>query len=303
MNKTDRSDFWRVLLGVFLLIISLLFIFAISVDLNTIISDYSILKDSQLSFLDILKLDIPQVVNPIGPFGVFFGFWLIIIFGKFLSISLLLTTALLGLFSLFFYKDKSILNKIFSFLFFSFFFNLVLFTIWEQSIIHAGYVPWLIYSFLLKVFGRIGTLLISLIIVFTNLVIIFEIENVKKFFVLCFKILLSFFKLLLITFRKSGLKPEVPQSRTKKKKIIAKPLITPSKKGKSLNIVDHTSMSDGNNTKPENTESSRQPKFKRIEPVKKQEFPVEENKPEYKKPEINDFLESVLTTKKDREEI
>ena len=180
--------------------LSLLLLFSISVDIMVLFDDYRTLQSADLNFIKIIKLDLPAVNNPIGPFGVFFGFWLITLLGKFLSISLLLTFLLLGFFSIFFQNEKSFYWKIFCFLIFAFFFNFVMFILRQEAMVYAGYLPWKAFEFMIAVFDKTGTLIISSVIVVTAVIFIFDFHNVKVLFFALFngiyKIFKAFFNLL-----------------------------------------------------------------------------------------------------------
>ncbi|MDO9577504.1 MAG: hypothetical protein Q7J16_06425, partial [Candidatus Cloacimonadales bacterium] len=140
--KETNSNFMHVFYGILILLSSILFLVAVSGNTTQLIFDYKILHETGLSFFKFIKLEFPPVSNPIGPFGVFFGFWMIQIFGKFLSISILSGTALLGFFSMFLNKEKHFGQKVIFFLVFAFFLNLDLFIIKPKTMNYAGAVPW-----------------------------------------------------------------------------------------------------------------------------------------------------------------
>ncbi len=296
MNK-KKSNFpvLQGLLAVIILLLSILFLVAISVDIMTLIDDYKTLKDADLTFLMILKLDFPSVNNPIGPFGVFFGFWLIYVFGRFLSISLLLSTALLGFFSIFLKNEKNLVGKIISFIFFALFFNLIIFIVRGSSIMFAGIIPWKVFEFFIGIFDRTGTLIISIIIVITSLIIIFELENVKKFFILVFKFLSILFKFLFSIFKKRD-----KVSKIKKKKQVSilsekEPKIFPKIEP---TIVDHAAEKQFPISEDKKQEIKTIPK-KFIKPISGS---TSESGQEYKIPDIETFLTSSKLSRRDIEE-
>lgn len=296
MNK-KKSNFpvLQGLLAVIILLLSILFLVAISVDIMTLIDDYKTLKDADLTFLMILKLDFPSVNNPIGPFGVFFGFWLIYVFGRFLSISLLLSTALLGFFSIFLKNEKNLVGKIISFIFFALFFNLIIFIVRGSSIMFAGIIPWKAFEFFIGIFDRTGTLIISIIIVITSLIIIFELENVKKFFILVFKFLSILFKFLFSIFKKRD-----KVSKIKKKKQVSilsekEPKIFPKIEP---TIVDHAAEKQFPISEDKKQEIKTIPK-KFIKPISGS---TSESGQEYKIPDIETFLTSSKLSRRDIEE-
>jgi S-DNA-T family DNA segregation ATPase FtsK/SpoIIIE len=296
MNK-KKSNFpvLQGLLAVIILLLSILFLVAISVDIMTLIDDYKTLKDADLTFLMILKLDFPSVNNPIGPFGVFFGFWLIYVFGRFLSISLLLSTALLGFFSIFLKNEKNLVGKIISFIFFALFFNLIIFIVRGSSIMFAGIIPWKAFEFFIGIFDRTGTLIISIIIVITSLIIIFELENVKNFFILVFKFLSILFKFLFSIFKKRD-----KVSKIKKKKQVSilsekEPKIFPKIEP---TIVDHAAEKQFPISEDKKQEIKTIPK-KFVKPISGS---TSEPGQEYKIPDIETFLTSSKLSRRDIEE-
>ena len=297
MKKETKSNFWFVFLGIVVILLSVLFLIAISGNIIDLVKDYRTLKNAELNFFRVVKLDFPSVSNPIGPFGVFFGYWFIYIFGKFFSISLLLGTALLGFFSIFMRKEKNPFRKIICFIIFAFFFDILLFIIRPSSQINAGIVPWKIFEFFTRVFDFTGTFIISLAIVITCLLIIFEVENVKAFFLFLFKMIYNGIKFIVRIFKKE-------QAKSKKRTIKHKPLkdikIVEEKTDteKIPSIIDHVSYEDVDKDKTE-------PKPKIIKRKLTQDKTRIEGEQaiEYVIPEIEDFLSSVQPSRRDREEI
>ncbi|MBN1327672.1 MAG: DUF87 domain-containing protein, partial [Candidatus Cloacimonetes bacterium] len=296
--KKNKPSFWRPFTGLLILLISSLFLVAISVNIISIFDDYRTLQAADLDLYSIFRLDFPKVINPIGPFGVFFGYWLIVIFGKFLSISLLLATGLLGFFSIFFPKDKNLFGKVICFLLFSFFLNLTLFIINDNYTVNSGFLPLFIYQLMLKLFHSTGTLIISLMIVVANLLIIFEVSNVIKFFMMIFLSILSVFKAFFRVFRKKNKKIKIkPEKNIKSgKNIIAKPDITVP--AKVPNITDHV---DRNSSPVRDTDIQRPKPSSSVKNANINSQSDQEK--EYQLPEIEDFLSTVISTKKDRDDI
>ena len=296
--KKKKYSFWRSFSGLLILLISSLLLVAISVNIVSIFDDYRTLQAADLDLYSVFRLDFPQVSNPIGPFGAFIGYWFIIFFGKFLSISLLLASGLLGFFSIFFHKEKNFFNKLICFMLFSFFVNLTLLIINDHYTINAGFLPLFVYQLMLKLFHQTGTLIISLVIIAANLLIIFEVNNVIKFFMLIFLSIISVLKAILSIFKRKNKKIKLKPVEKKKsgKKITLKPDNTVSTK--FPNITDHV---DRNSSSLKDAESGHSKPFS---PVKKPVFDSEsEEGRSYQLPEIEDFLSTVITTNKDREDI
>ena len=302
MKDDTKVNIRRIIIGVIILLIALLLLVSVSVEINLIFEDYQILKGADLTFWQVLRIDLPEdIKNPIGTFGAFFSFWLIYIFGKFFSISLLLGIGLIGFFSVFLKDEKHIFWKTVFFVIFSFFFNLLLFIINEETIAQAGIVPLSVYNFFNSIFNSTGTAIISIVVIIACLLIIFEVENVKFFFFFLGRIVVNFFKLI---FKKR--KKKLPQiKKEKREKIKAgkkeiSPQIEPfiEESERSPNIIDHASS--------ENSDKERRV-VKPIIPKRKltqdrSEIPDEPTR-FYEKPDVESFLNSIKTNKRDREEI
>jgi DNA segregation ATPase FtsK/SpoIIIE, S-DNA-T family len=308
--EEQKATLWQMVIGVIVLLVSILFLIAVMGDTTQLIFDYKILHETGLTFFRIIKLDFPPVSNPIGPFGVFFGYWLILIFGKFFSISLLLGTTMLSFLSIFFRQEKHPFQKTILFLIFAFFLNLDLFVINPNSQNYAGIVPWTIFQFFQRIFHDVGTIIICSVIVITCLLFIFEVNNVIKFFAAFGKGILktiSFIALWVFNiFRFIGIsivklfkkrepkevkpKPSKPKKEKKKKEKKAKegPF--------NPNIIDHAAHDENDQPLP------KPPKIKRKLTQDKDQVPDEPTRV-YEKPLIEEFLSSVQASKRDREEI
>jgi len=314
MQNKKKSSFWRILFGLLIFIISILFLISLTVNFDNLIDDYMALKNADLSFTDVINMNFPELVNPIGPFGAYFGFWIFFGLGKFFSISILLCSALLGFFSIFIGKDNNLLNKLISFVIFAFFFNFILFALWEESTIHAGYIPWIVYNFLNSIFGHIGTLIISIIITLACLCFIFELENIKNLFSYLYKViryilvilykLLSFIFIFFISlFKRSKRKKEVIKPKKTKKKPPKPKKALP--KERDINITDHTTGSQDDYKEAGSGKSQLPPRIipRPVSPEKSNKNIQEIDNIAYIKPEIDSFLSSHKSTRKDREEI
>ncbi|MBL7148533.1 MAG: cell division protein FtsK [Candidatus Cloacimonetes bacterium] len=302
MKTEGKKSFLYVFAGLALLILSVLFLFSISGDVRILNFDYEIMKNSNITFFRFIKLQFPNFNNPIGIFGVFFGYWLLYIFGKFFCFSLLSGTALIGFFMIF-AKDKiKFLQKILFFIIFAFFFNFIRFSFQVNEflvinekirILLVGVIPWNFFEFMVKIFDRTGTLIISIAVVITSILIIFEVENIKNFFVWFYKALYNTIRFIGSLFFK---RPAVPgKKKTKTRKIKEIKILDDDRSKKSkLNIIDHVSH--------ENEEKNPKPKI--IKPKLTQDKELVTDTPrEYIIPEIEDFLTSTQPTKRDRENI
>jgi DNA segregation ATPase FtsK/SpoIIIE, S-DNA-T family len=295
MRNENNFSLLKMLLGLAILLISILLLFSVSVDIMTLFDDYRTLQSASLNFIKLFRLDLPAVHNPIGPFGVFFGFWMITILGKFFSISLLLTFLLLGFISIFFQNERNFVWKILCFLIFAFFFNFVMFVLRQDAMIHAGYIPWKAFEFMIAVFEKTGTLIISSAIAVTALIFIFDFQNVKSVFIFIFKsiwkMISGIFKLL----KPSRIKKVKPKPAKIKK--IKERKETPKIGKVDPNIIDHN-RNNGEITVTEPTNISVKSRIKASDTVQKNT-----DQQEYVKPDIEEFLSSSKGSKKDMENI
>ncbi|MBT3756588.1 MAG: cell division protein FtsK [Candidatus Cloacimonetes bacterium] len=263
---------------------SVLFLVAIATPIMEIVLDYQLLQKANLNIFKFIKLDFPAVTNPIGPFGAFFAFWFVTIFGKFFSISLLIGSLFLGFFMIFLKKEKHPYTRIISFLIFAFFANIGSFAVNPNNLDAAGIIPWKFYIFLVNIFERTGTGIISLAVVLITLIFIFDLENIQRFFVFIAIKLVNGIKALFIISKKPK-KMKIPKPKKAKQ----------AKKKKKPKITDHASKKD------------KEKKFEKpiIPPQKmtQNKDELSETLKKYAIPESIRFLSSVQPSKEDREEI
>lgn len=288
MKKSKNNKFVTIFFGVTLLLISILFILSVFGNFSMIVNDYKTLKQADLNIFKILKLEFPGVKNLIGPFGAFFGYWLTYIFGKFFSISLFVGTGLMGFFITFFRSEKHPIQKTICFVTFAFFSNILLFFIKSDTQLHAGYIPWKIFQFFTGFFSSTGTIIISSAIIVTCILLIFEVENIKIFFVkLAQKIKLFFVnipKLSKSIVHKLKRKPYKSKKNKKKKK-------------KTPKITDH-------NIKKEKVKGEITKKTEIKKELTQEKAKIKNNeRAKYIIPNIAHYLSSSITSKEDRKEI
>jgi len=291
-NKPEKN-YQRPIWGILIMLLSILFLVAISVNITQLYFDYKILSETGLSFFKFIKLQFPPVSNPIGPFGVFFGYWMVYTFGKFFSLSLLLGTAFLGFFLIFF-RDNKFVGKMLLFLVFAFFLNIDLFILKSQTVNYAGMFPWLAFQFLLKIFHRTGTFIISTFIVLVSIIFIFELPNLKSFFGWIGRAIsntIRFFKRL-FSHKEKKIKPEkVKKPKPQKERPVKEPAMP--------KITDHASPEDESADQPELPKPKIQPRKLTQD---KGEVPDDPTR-KYEKPRIEDFLTSVQPSRQARDEI
>ena len=284
MDKEGKKKYIQILFGIIILLMSVLFLVAIATPIMEIVLDYQLLQKANLNIFKFIKLDFPAVTNPIGPFGAFFAFWLVTIFGKFFSISLLIGSLFLGFFMIFLKKEKHPYTRIISFLIFALFANIGSFAVNPNNLDAAGIIPWKFYIFLVNIFERTGTGIISLAVVLITLIFIFDLENIQRFFVFIAIKLVNGIKALFIISKKPK-KMKIPKPKKAKQ----------AKKKKKPKITDHASKKD------------KEKKFEKpiIPPQKmtQNKDELSETLKKYAIPESIRFLSSVQPSKEDREEI
>jgi len=286
MDREGKKKFLQIFSGIIILLLSVLFLVAIVVPLREIVMDYQLLQRADLNIFKFIKLDFPVVINPIGPFGAFFAFWFSTIFGKFFSISLLIGSLFLGFFMIFLKKERHPYSRVISFIVFTFFANIGSFILSTRYLDAAGIIPWKFYSFLVNIFDRTGTGIISAAVVLISLVFIFDLENIQKFFVfIAVKIGRGINAIFTMIFSEKP-KKENKLKIKKTKKV---------KKKKTPKITDHASRKE------------KQEEFKKpvipLQKMTQNKDEISDTLKEYTVPDAVRFLSSVQPSKEDREEI
>ncbi|MBT4576653.1 MAG: cell division protein FtsK, partial [Candidatus Cloacimonetes bacterium] len=190
----------------------------------------------------------------------------------------------LGFFMIFLKKEKHPYTRIISFLIFAFFANIGSFAVNPNNLDAAGIIPWKFYIFLVNIFERTGTGIISLAVVLITLIFIFDLENIQRFFVFIAIKLVNGIKALFIISKKPK-KMKIPKPKKAKQ----------AKKKKKPKITDHASKKD------------KEKKFEKpiIPPQKmtQNKDELSETLKKYAIPESIRFLSSVQPSIEDREEI
>ncbi len=196
MENIKAFKFRRIVTWLLLLILAVLLLVAVSIDSNKILSDYDIILQSNMTFLDVIKMDFPDVYNPIGPFGACMSFWLSFFLGRILCISLLLGLAMLSFLNIFSFFRENILGKIICFVIMAFFLNIIVITITNKQAVIPGLITVFFRTFLNGLFGMIGTIIIAGVFIIMMIIIIFEMGPLGKFFSWLAQIIKRFFKWL-----------------------------------------------------------------------------------------------------------
>ena len=165
MNKSK-------IIQLLILLIFILVLIAISVDVDTINQDYNRLINQSTSYLDIFKTNNPNLINPVGIFGVITSYWFNGIFGK-LFTYVLLFCGFSWIFLLLINKNtKSSRLIILKFLFFSIF--LIILISFRYKYLNFNYLfDFLKNQVLVRFLGVTGTVILSsgfCLIIFLDLI-------------------------------------------------------------------------------------------------------------------------------------
>ncbi len=291
IGKKEKPTYKKQIISAIIMVLSLLLFFSVIQDVQKIDADYKYMQASNMNIFKFIKLDFPEVQNWIGPFGAFFGYWMIQVFGHFFSISLILAAFFISFFYLFKMNDENFVSKILAFIFFAFSTNIVFYAINPNVQSHFGIVPRTIYDFFINIFDRVGTILILFFVAVAMLIVIFEIENLKKALIWFGKAVFALFKKI---FSKKEAKIKTKKSaKTKPKKV--KKEKAPKEKKKKLVIIDHTenNPTKGNDEKPK-PQPLPQRKFSQDQTLK-----PEKSLREFDIPKIENFLSSGKSSKRD----
>ncbi|OQX71939.1 MAG: hypothetical protein B6D62_00615 [Candidatus Cloacimonas sp. 4484_275] len=281
--------------AVFLL--SILFLVALSAKSSVIFLDYQKLKSANLSFGEIIGLQFPTTNNLVGPFGAFFAFWFSYIFGKYFSLAVFLGTALLGIFHIFYISRKNLFLKIFSFWTLVFFGQQFAMIVSNKAaeqlpeVLTVGVIHLKISEFFTGIFGDTGTQIITIAIALTSVLMIFEVENIKKVIV---AISVKLWRLFLSLFsrRKKTKVSKIKKETVKKEKVP----VRKTKEETVPNIIDHVAEED-------EEEPIYKPKIPKRKLSQNPEDMPDEPTRKYEKPDVESFLISAKSSKRNREEI
>jgi len=301
MEKTKPAAPWKIVGSALLFVVSLLLLVAIVRDVDLLYHDYVTLTNAHLSFKQIITLQFPDVFNPIGPLGAFLGYWIILIFGKLLGLSLTLATSLLAFFSLFFRHEERLTLRIVFFIILAFFANMIMLVIRQDALrdltqreqmSFAGMVPYAVFTFISRIIGSGGVLILSICFVIAAIIVIFEPKNLLAGLIFLGRRFVGLFKKKKVSIPK-GRKLKKQRSPHKVKILPEMSIdedtpIVPDNKKLTPNIVDHANAARQRNKSQESVPTA---------PEEIGEIPFS---PEYIKPDIDEFLINVAKTKKNR---
>ena len=282
MKETGKfGDLKKIIIGLLLFIISILLLTAIIGDPDFLQYDYTTLKKADLNFLEVLTLRFPDMMNPIGPFGVIFGYWMVLIFGLFFGIALLFNLLIIGGFLIIRKEDNKLFLRSACFLLFAFFMNILLINTrykgFEALDVNwtNGAIPKAIFLFFSNLFNYTGTAIISVVIIIAGIILIFGIDKIKKLFVGIFDLIKKIFT------KKEEIVPQkLIKPRINKKKADIQNNITP-------NIIDHAVHKKEDKSENLPVKQKIQKRKLTQDPDK---IPDEVIKRDYVKPDVETFL-------------
>jgi DNA segregation ATPase FtsK/SpoIIIE, S-DNA-T family len=294
-KKAKPSQFNRIMVALLFAIVSILLLVAISVRTSDLRLDFYHLTDHMQSVLDYLLFRFPlDNINPIGPFGVVFGYFTVLLFGKFFSYFLLIGLFLGSFIHMVKPHDFRYYFRVICGVLFFFFVQILLLSAKHENDFGLGEIPWIIMSLLERIFSKTGTVIISLFGSAFFLILAIEAATIRNWF---------------LSLRNVQLGPPQVNGKTKplpkqqEPVTIQRPNTAFEEEAKDIEaamptIIDHVLKQVGEEDFEED-EGAVKAVFKQ-----KSKPPIDiEDDREYLKPSINDYLLSpVKLTKRDREE-
>jgi len=177
-KQVNSGTFKKKIAGSVFLLFSLLILISLFNSQEKIFHDFNQIINAHLSFLQIIKLDFPEMSNPVGVFGAIFSYFILTFFGRFFSIIFVFGIILLSFSGLILTPNKDKIIKILSFVFAGLFINVILI---EFKLSNNGMFPLFIGRVLTHIFNPIGAKVISLFLIITSLFVSFEFGNIIEF--------------------------------------------------------------------------------------------------------------------------
>ncbi len=178
-KKNEAVGFKKRLAGIIFLLFSLLIVISLFNSEENIYGDFNLIINSHLDFMQIIKLDFPQMSNPVGVFGALTSYANLAFFGRFFSIILFFGFILFSIFCMIFKSNREKILKISSIIFSGLFLNVLLI---EFKLSDAGIFPNFIDRFLTRIFNPIGAKFISIFLIAASLLISFEFTKIIEMF-------------------------------------------------------------------------------------------------------------------------
>ncbi len=316
MPRNNKPDFhpttWGIVIAAVLMIISTLVVLASAGSQETLMNDVRILQQHGLTFMNIIKLNLPAVSNPIGAFGVLMGYVFVSSLGKWVTIALFLSVFIFCINYLFLRENRNYINQrvIGLFILFSFI-NIILLRYPEYYASNANSIPVFIFRVMKRVFKDTGTLVIAIFGSFFSLLLITGLDFFKQIIVGIFKGIVTMIRSFLGLFKRTGeRKPKVKPVKEKKikeipeKKKIDTKLIEEQGYKKAFEDEEDLQIFDHAYTPEPEEEYSPETGVKPKKKVKKPNLDIEPEFDHYIVPDIDEFLESPgKSTRRDRDEM
>jgi len=278
----EKKRTGTVIISIILMLILLLLLISVSIGTELINYDYNRLRENSFNVIKLVKLDLPDLHNPIGVFGAFFAYWLVKLFGQPLALAVLA-----GLFFMLFFaniwQNRKWFWKAVTLIFLVFMAETFVFSLQEKLPQAIGIIPQNWLAFLTKIFDTTGSAIIAAAVAIAGLIIILEPQTIKKFFQLLWKLIVAVFGFLINLFSKKQ-KPKKTKLEKQKKKKENKPKITENVPKEQPNLQKKPEINRNNNSKPK--------------PPKKVS-----KEGEYTPPDIEEFLVSHKPNEAAREKI
>lgn len=178
----DKKEYFRSLVIFIIRITSLLLTFLILISIMTpyqkVYSDYQALQS--MNFFQVARLDFPNVQNVIGPFGALFAFYFHFLFGKLLSIILLITLATYQVALVF---RKRILHKIIITAMAALFLNIIVSNLDKFPYVYQfnkyGVITETFNRFLVALFKETGTYIIAITFILFSLIYLLSFDTAR----------------------------------------------------------------------------------------------------------------------------
>ncbi len=175
-----KNNYKFVIRNIIFLIFGLLCFISCLPSFANVKNDYLIISSANLGFSDIITLKFPEVSNPIGIFGAVISYNFMYFFGKLLALSICISLMIFSVFELIFKEENFIKIKTITFILASYFLSVLFWNTEKFRILTDGFFIYKSFNIFSKIFNHTGTNIITGTLLFFSVLIIFEVENIKK---------------------------------------------------------------------------------------------------------------------------
>ncbi|MDY6915883.1 MAG: DNA translocase FtsK 4TM domain-containing protein [Candidatus Cloacimonadota bacterium] len=283
-----KTRIFPIILSIVLILIFLLLLIASCENKEVIKYDYNRLQEESLNLIKLVKLEVPELQNPIGIFGAFFAYWLLKLMGQPLAVAFLAGLILI-LFFANIWKNRKYFWKAIIAIVVVLMGEIFYFSLQTELPQFAGLIPLGCLSFLTNFFDTTGTAIISAALFLAGFIFIIEPHIIKKILLFIFTLFVQIIKLIKKIFsKKSKLKSKPKAKKNKKEKY--KPNIKENKPRDEEVFIEEKEpqINKGTDKKIVSKPSPRK---------------VNNSNTSYVLPDINEFLISKRANEKDREKI